>query len=195
MRRRCMASWPCACRWRSRTGFPDGCHRRRPRRSLPASASRETHKRLERLVPGLVQYRWNRLLNSITMVTVMALRPRLKSERCCGTPSSRTRKLPLGIPGMKWPLLSITATSTVTTSTSVREGGRGVSGGFVAGRACTCEGIFGSSEGSSFSGSVALRGRATVEPGLPMAALLLADQHSRQRTVRRRTEKRQSRIA
>ncbi len=42
---------------------------------------------------------------------------------CCGTLSSSTRKLPLGILGMKWFLLSSTATSTLTVVASLRNVG------------------------------------------------------------------------
>ena len=62
---------------------------------------------------------WNLLLNSITIAMVIGASPMLTDWICCGTLSSSTRKLPGGIPGMKWPLLSITATSSVTMSTSV----------------------------------------------------------------------------
>src|ERR1039458_103607 len=49
---------------------------------------------------------------------------------CCGTLSPRTRKLPRGMLGMKWPFLSRTATSTLTTFTSLLKLGRfsGMSG-------------------------------------------------------------------
>ena len=44
----------------------------------------------------------------------MGASPIANCETCCGVPSSMTRKLPLGIPGMKRPRLSSTATSTET---------------------------------------------------------------------------------
>src|ERR1035438_594715 len=49
---------------------------------------------------------------------------------CCGTLPSRMRKLPRGRLGMKWPWLSSTATSTLTTLTSLLKLGRfsGMSG-------------------------------------------------------------------
>src|ERR1700691_3773193 len=53
------------------------------------------------------------------MAIVIGASPLLNPVICWGTLSSSTRKDPLGISGMKWPLLSITATSTVTWSTSV----------------------------------------------------------------------------
>src|ERR1700683_3537356 len=48
----------------------------------------------------------------------------LKVLICCGTLSSRMRKLPLGILGMKCPLLSSTDTSTCTAVTSLWKVGR-----------------------------------------------------------------------
>src|SRR5271170_904361 len=53
------------------------------------------------------------------MVMVMGASPTAKLATCCGTLSSRIRKFPLGILGMKCPLLSSTATSTLTVTESV----------------------------------------------------------------------------
>src|ERR1017187_9914566 len=75
---------------------------------------------------------------------------------CCGTLSSRTRKLPRGMLGMKWPFLSRTATSTLTTFTSLLKLGRfsGMSGcAFLL----SFDGM-----GASSGSPVDLRGLATV---------------------------------
>ena len=57
------------------------------------------------------------------MQTVMGASPVAKLVTCCGTLSSRMRKLPLGMLGMKRPLLSSTATSTLTTLVSTLKSG------------------------------------------------------------------------
>src|SRR6476469_10009631 len=101
------------------------------------------------------------------MHTVMGASPLLNSETCWGTLSSRIRKLPRGMLGMKLPLLSRTATSTDTVTTSVWN--------VVMLAGCSLflpnlEGIFSPSGGSAGcpSGDF-LRGLATVsedcEPG------------------------------
>src|SRR5579862_4185465 len=69
-------------------------------------------------------YHWNLLLNSMSRQTVMGASPLVKDFTCWGTLSSRTRKLARGILGMKWPLLSRMATSTLTTLTSLLKLGR-----------------------------------------------------------------------
>src|SRR6266436_4118942 len=95
------------------------------------------------------------------MQTVMGASPMPKFAICCGTLSSRIRKLPRGMLGMKWPLLSSTATSTLTTLVSTLK--LGASGGRSAlFLLLNLEGILGWSE----SGALAsfLRGLATVSP-------------------------------
>ena len=66
---------------------------------------------------------WNKLLNSITMATVIGASPIPKFVSCWGTPSSTMRKFPRGILGIKRPFLSKTETSTVTVFTSLRKVG------------------------------------------------------------------------
>src|SRR5580693_1992500 len=84
----------------------------------------------------------------------------LKVLTCCGTLSSSTRKLPFGMFGMKWPLLSSTATSNCTAVTSLRKVGSptGTSLSFLY-----CEGILGSSVVSA--GTSFFFGLATVSDG------------------------------
>src|SRR5260370_522393 len=88
-----------------------------------------------------------RALNSITIEMVMGASALvLKLATCWGTLSSRIRKLPRGILGMKWPLLSSTATSSCTVLTSLWKVGKStvsLSLSFL-----NCEGIFGSSASS-----------------------------------------------
>src|SRR5271165_962198 len=75
---------------------------------------------------------------------------------CCGTLSSRMRKLPRGMLGIKWPWLSSTATSTFTTLTSLLKLGTfsGISGcAFLL----SFDGM-----GASAGSSVVFRGLATV---------------------------------
>src|SRR5260370_19803810 len=101
-----------------------------------------------------------RALNSITIEMVMGASALvLKLATCCGTLSARIRKLPRGIFGMKWPLLSSTATSSWTVLTSLRKVGKpstvSLSLSFL-----NCEGIFGSS--ASSLGASFFFGLATV---------------------------------
>src|ERR1039457_2215552 len=88
--------------------------------------------------------------------------PTLNPLTGCGTPSSRTRKLPRGILGMKRPLLSSTATSTWTVFTSLLNVGSpsGVALSLVE----NLEGIFGwsASFGTSFPLASFFLGLATV---------------------------------
>src|SRR5260370_34020353 len=98
----------------------------------------------------------------MTSATVMgASLPVLYEETCCGTLSSRMRKLPRGILGMKRPLLSSTATSTCTVVASLLKVGNpsGKSLSFLL----DFDGILGSSgaSGVEAAGSF-LRGLATV---------------------------------
>src|SRR6267143_1316152 len=98
----------------------------------------------------------------MTSATVMgASLPVLNEETCCGTLSSRIRKLPRGILGMKRPLLSRTATSTCTVVASLLKVGSpsGKSLSFLL----NFDGILGSSgaSGVEAAGSF-LRGLATV---------------------------------
>src|SRR6266853_4567742 len=102
-----------------------------------------------------------RALNSITIEMVIGASALvLKLATCCGTLSSRIRKLPRGILGMKWPLLSSTATSSCTVLTSLRKVGKpstvSLSLSFL-----NCEGIFGSSAASA-GGASFFFGFATV---------------------------------
>src|SRR5258708_34936463 len=101
-----------------------------------------------------------RALNSITIEMVMGASALvLKLATCCGTLSSRIRKLPRGILGMKWPLLSSTATSSCTVLTSLRKVGK-PSTPILSLSFLNCEGIFGSS--ASSLGASFFFGLATV---------------------------------
>src|SRR5579862_117968 len=76
---------------------------------------------------------------------------------CCGTLSSRMRKLPRGMLGMKWPFLSRTATSILTRLTSL------LKLGWVSGRASGAAFLLSLEGMGASSGSPAgLRGLATV---------------------------------
>src|SRR6266436_1936095 len=84
-----------------------------------------------------------------------------KLPTCCGTLSSRIRKLPLGILGMKLPRLSTTATSTLTERTSAVKVGTpaGSSPAFFLGN---CEGILGWSGSGTGAAFPDFFGRVTV---------------------------------
>ena len=119
------------------------------------------------------------LLNSMTIAIVIGASPILTAFTCCGTLSSSTRKLPGGNAGNEVALVVHHGDIQRDDVDVGRERGAGRSVSCLS--FLYCEGILGSSAGSSFlSGSAALRGLATVGPGTADGTLLLADQHSRQ---------------
>src|SRR5712691_5082051 len=95
----------------------------------------------------------------MTMHTVMGASPAPKLAICWGTLSSRMRKLPFGMWGMKRPLLSSTATSTFTTLVSTLKSGWSEIPNWSL--RVNLDGILGC---SASTGSPFLRGLATVSP-------------------------------
>src|SRR5688572_1486952 len=119
------------------------------------------------------------------MQTVMGASPIVKLLICCGTLSSRIRKLPCGIFGMNRPLLSSTATSRLTAVTSLRKVGAPASD--APSFLLNLDGILGcsaSTEPSFFFG------RATVSPVSFFGPLCATAKD----TARRKERKRRSRF-
>src|SRR6266852_5276933 len=121
---------------------------------------------------------------------VIGASPTEKPDTCCGTLSSRIRKLPLGIFGMKLPRLSSTAASTLIVSTSAVNVGTpsGSSPSFFG----NFDGILGRSGSVAGAAAPGFLGRATVSLPLefgPCCARENTAAPSEQREMRANTRK------